>query len=95
LKNTEVEGLIRAAEVIKIEMNKEELDQLQGQFTQYLQWLKTLVSVDCSEIEPVLFSHGAINVLREDKAEKADLKNVRTAAANFEEGYYVVPPIIE
>lgn len=87
--------LARAAEVIKIGINEEELVQLHDQFIRYLQWLDTLLALDCSDIEPILFSHGAINVLREDKTEKADLEIIQKASSNFEENYYVVPPIIE
>lgn len=87
--------LARAAEVIKIKINEEELVQLHVQFVRYLQWLETLLAVDCREVKPILFSHGAINVLREDKAEKTDLDAIQRASLNFEDSYYVVPPIIE
>ncbi len=90
-----IEELIRAAKVAKIEVEEAELERLYTRFTAYLQWLEPLLELDCAVGEPLLFGHGAINVLREDRAEQNELRDLGDCAANFEDGFYVVPPIIE
>jgi len=87
--------LMRAAEVAKIALEEDDLKKLQTRFTAYLQWLEPLLEADCAACEPHLFGHGALIVMREDKAEQCELKDLGYSAANFESGYYVVPPIIE
>ena len=95
MANVSIEELIRAAEVAKIELDEDELKGLYARFTAYLQWLEPLLEADCTACEPLNFGHGALNVLREDRAEQNELKDLSEYAVNFEDGYYVVPPIIE
>jgi len=95
MANVSIEELIRAAEVAKIELDEEELKELYARFTAYLQWLEPLLDADCTACEPLYFGHGVLNVLREDRAEQNELKDLSEYAVNFEDGYYVVPPIIE
>ena len=95
LDNIMIKELMRAAEVAKIALEEDDLKRLQARFTAYLQWLEPLLEADCAACEPLLFGHGALIVMREDKAEQCELKDLSYSAANFEDGYYVVPPIIE
>jgi len=95
LADVSKEELIKAAEVAKIELEEEELIELHARFTALLKWLEPLLEADCSAGRPLLFNHGALNVLRDDRAEQGDLKDLGSSAPNFEDGYYVVPPIIE
>jgi aspartyl/glutamyl-tRNA(Asn/Gln) amidotransferase C subunit len=90
-----IEELIRAAAVAKVEVEEVEFERLHERFTSYLQWLEPLLQLDCAACEPQLLGHGAINVLREDRAEQNEILDLGDYAANFEEGFYVVPPIIE
>jgi len=95
MDNVMMKELMRAAEVAKIALEEDDLKRLQTRFTAYLQWLEPLLEADCAACEPLLFGHGALIVMREDKAEPCELKDLGYSAANFEGGYYVVPPIIE
>jgi aspartyl/glutamyl-tRNA(Asn/Gln) amidotransferase C subunit len=90
-----IEELIRAAAVAKIEVEEAEIEKLNARLIAYLQWLEPLLEADCAACEPQLFGHGAINLLREDQAEQNEIRDLGDCAANFEEGYYIVPPIIE
>ena len=95
MADVSVEELIRAAEIVKIELTEDELERLHARLTAYKKWLEPLLEVDCSAYEPLLFGHGALNVLREDRAEQNELQGLGDCAANYEDGFYVVPPIIE
>lgn len=90
-----LQELIRAAEVAKIELDEDKLRELHARLTAYLQWLGPLLEADCAGCDSLKFGHGALNVLREDRAEQNELKDLGGYAVNFDDGYYVVPPIIE
>ena len=89
------EELLKAAAVIKIELNSAEMEQLKKDFSLYMKWLEPLLSLDCNNFDPLLFNDQELNVMRQDQAEQSKLQEVQSCAANFEEGYYLVPPIIE
>lgn len=89
------EELAKAIRVIKIEVTPPEQEQLSGELSCFLQWLEPLLAVDTADADQVLISHGAVNVLREDKAHSGDLADLQKAAPNFDEDFYQVPPIIE
>ncbi len=95
MANPIMEELSRAAEVAKIKLDEAELKMLYTRFTTCLQWLEPLLKADFSAFEPQLFGHGAINVLREDRAVQRELQGLEDCAASYEDGFYVVPPIIE
>lgn len=89
------EELLKAAAVIKIELNSTEIKQLKKDFSLYMKWLEPLLGLDCNNFDPLLFNDQELNVMRKDQAEQSKLQEVQSCAANFEEGYYLVPPIIE
>jgi aspartyl/glutamyl-tRNA(Asn/Gln) amidotransferase C subunit len=89
------ETLARAIQVIKIDLPAHEQEVIYDQFFRYINWLEPLLKVHCSTGEPVLTGHHMLNAMREDRAEKKDLTEVQQAAENFEDGYYIVPTIID
>ncbi|MBM4235958.1 MAG: hypothetical protein FJ152_05750 [Firmicutes bacterium] len=95
MADVSIEELIKAAEIAKIELNEDELARLLAQLIAYKKWLEPLLEVNCSAYEPLLFGHGALNAMREDKAEQNTLQGLGYYAANYEDGFYLVPPIIE
>jgi aspartyl/glutamyl-tRNA(Asn/Gln) amidotransferase C subunit len=95
LKGMGKEELHKAAEVIKIELSSAEMEQLEEEFSSYLKWLEPLLALDCNHCEPLRFGCAVLNVMREDQAEQKQLQEVQSCAANFEDGFYLVPPIIE
>jgi aspartyl/glutamyl-tRNA(Asn/Gln) amidotransferase C subunit len=84
-----------AVHAIKIELSPKEKEQLKKDLTAFEQWLEPLLAVDTAQIEPLLYSHQAVNILREDEPGAADLEKLQQAAAKFEKGFYRVPSIIE
>lgn len=89
------EIIARLAKVAKIEISEAEARELEDGFSAYREWLKPMLAVDCSGVTPILSAHEAVNILREDLAERVDLTGTQKAAVNFEDGFYLVPPIME
>ncbi|HSW35473.1 MAG TPA: Asp-tRNA(Asn)/Glu-tRNA(Gln) amidotransferase subunit GatC [Candidatus Limnocylindrales bacterium] len=88
-------ALARAIKAIKLEIDEQEREQLLGELNSFLHWLEPLLMVDTAEVKPVLVNHGAVNVMRDDRAQPGELTALRKATTNFDEGFYQVPTILE
>lgn len=91
----DIKAIENAIRVIKIEIDPEGQKRIHSELSRFLDWLKPLEAVDTAGIEPIRFGHNVVNSLRDDQAASGDLKEVRKAAPNFDDGFYMVPPIIE
>lgn len=83
------------AKSLKIGLSSEEKKNLAGGLSNFLDWLAPLLQVDTDEVEPFIYGHRAVNVLREDKPEKREPSRLQGTAVNFAEGFYRVPPVME
>jgi aspartyl/glutamyl-tRNA(Asn/Gln) amidotransferase C subunit len=94
-----LKGLAAALEdainAIKIELTSEEKERLGAELAAFEQWLEPLLAVQTAETEPLLHGHRGSNVFREDEPVVQDPAKLQRAAANFLEGFYRVPSIIE
>ena len=88
-------ALESAARAAKIELSPAEKERLGEELAAFEKWLEPLLAVDTRGAEPVLFSHRAVNVLREDIPGAADPAKLQRAATHFADGFYRVPSIIE
>ncbi len=88
-------GLEKAIEAIKIGVSDPERDQLHGELDQFLGWLEPMLEVDTGDLEELLYSHDAVNVLRKDSPRQGDLAELQEAAPGFAGGFYLVPKIME
>ena len=89
------DALDRAVNVIKIEVTGEERKQLAAEMKSFFRWIEPLLAIDTAGIRQVLNCHGALNVMREDKAQQGKINELQKTAPNFEESLYQVPAIIE
>ncbi len=87
-----VENAVRA---IKIEISPDEKVKLGAELIALEQWLEPLLAVDTGDTEPLLYSHQGLNVFREDEPATGDLEKLQQAASNFDDGFYLVPAIID
>lgn len=87
--------LEKATRAVKIETERQEEEDLAESLKRFLQWLEPILAVNTAGCEPVLFSQGAKNVFREDRAESSDPSALQEESPLFEEGFYRVPPIID
>ena len=88
-------AVAHAARAAKIELKQEEQEQLTKELALFEQWLETLLAVDTGQTEPLLHSHRAVNVLREDEPAAAEREKLQQVAATFSEDFYRIPAIIE
>jgi aspartyl/glutamyl-tRNA(Asn/Gln) amidotransferase C subunit len=84
-----------AIQAIKIEIDEAEGRKLCSELEELLKWLEPLLAVDTTGTGQVLISHGAVNVLREDRSKNGCMADLQESAPDFVEGFYMVPPIIE
>lgn len=87
--------LEKAIGTIKIAVSDTEKEELLAGLKDFLRWLEPVKKIDTANVEPAFFSHGAVNILREDRSEKSDISTLRRAAPDFDEGFYRVPPVID
>jgi len=85
----------KAVRAIKIEVSTSEQEQLQKELKSFLQWVEPMLKVDTLESGQSVFTHEAVNVLREDQPARGQLAEQQDAAPNFAGGYYLVPRILE
>ncbi len=90
-----LKGVEKASRAVKIEVSTIEQEALARELDDFLQWLEPMLELNTNQAEQVLFSHGAVNVLREDCPRQSNLAELQEAAPNFAGGFYLVPPIIE
>ncbi|HED23919.1 MAG TPA: Asp-tRNA(Asn)/Glu-tRNA(Gln) amidotransferase subunit GatC [Firmicutes bacterium] len=90
-----MEDLEKAIRTIKIAVSDAEKEKLLVGLNDFLHWLEPVRETDTTGVDPVFFSHGTVNILRDDRPETADTAALRRAAPNFDEGFYRVPPIID
>lgn len=88
-------GFEKAVKMCKLDLPEDEQENLYQQLGGFMRWLEPLLEVDTTEVEPMLFGHNAVNVLREDFVHKSAAAELQEAAPEFAEGFYLVPPIIE
>lgn len=89
------DGLNRAIGAVKIGFNDPEKEKLHGELNRFITWLDPLVNLDTGDAVESHFSHGAVNVLRDDCHGGKVLAEIQEAAANFAGGFYHVPRIID
>lgn len=90
------EEIEKAARVIKISLSAPEKENLVKDAVRFMDWVKPLLEVDTGHVEPTFLPFAGANVQRVgDRPSSANRGNVVAAAANFTDGFYEVPSIIE
>ena len=87
--------LRRAVRIMKIMLEKEELNRLDTELQLLISWLKPLRTIDTTSVNAVITGHNQQNVMREDRAGKGDAAGLQENAPAFSDGFFTVPPIIE
>ena len=91
------EEVQRVAELARLEIAEDRIDRVAEQMSGILDFVATLDSLDLSDCEPTAFA-PADAPLRADEVDQARrLGSVRATAAApaSEDGYFLVPPIVE
>ena len=60
------------AHLARLKLSEQEVEKMQKDLSAILDYFKTLDEVDVSNVEPLFYSQGLKNVMREDVAKKCD-----------------------
>jgi aspartyl-tRNA(Asn)/glutamyl-tRNA(Gln) amidotransferase subunit C len=90
---TEIEGIARLA---RIRIDAADVARYAGQLSQILTYIEAMNEVDTSGIEPLAHAIDAVAACRSDLVtETVDRATLQAGAPRVEEGYYLVPRVIE
>lgn len=80
----------------RLELTEEEAGRFTGQLNSILEYVEVLNSVDTSQVEPTAHVLPVKNVMRPDEVRPSlDRKLALSNAPEQEDGYFIVPKIVE
>jgi len=86
----------RIAHLARIATPEDRLEALAGELNGILGWIEQLNEVDVEGVEPMTSAVDAALPLREDKVTDGDKRDdVLANAPRTEEGFFVVPKVLE
>ncbi|MGB3808848.1 MAG: Asp-tRNA(Asn)/Glu-tRNA(Gln) amidotransferase subunit GatC [Parvibaculum sp.] len=84
------------ARLARIAVREDELSALAGELNTILDWVEQLSEVDTKGVEPMTSAVEVTMKMREDVVTSGDLqKEVTMNAPISEDGFYVVPKVVE
>lgn len=92
----DTETVRRIARLARIAVNEDETEDLTGELNTILNWVEQLSEVDVDGVEPMTsVVHHAIK-MRDDVISDGDCaEDVLANAPEAEDGYFVVPKVVE
>jgi len=91
----DVETIRHIAELARIKLDDEELEEYARHFQRVLEFFKAIDEVDVEGVEPMYHVIPTVNVFREDTPEKPlDVEVVLKNAPKKKEKYFYSPPIV-
>ena len=86
----------RIAKLARIAVREDELPALAGELNTILDWVEMLAEVDTQGVEPMTSAVAMTMKMRDDVVTSGDLqKDVTGNAPVSEDGFYVVPRVVE
>ncbi len=86
----------RIAKLARIAVLEDELPALAGELNTILDWVEMLAEVDTTGVEPMTSAVAMTMKMREDVVTSGNLqKDVTGNAPASEDGFYVVPRVVE
>ena len=90
------EEILHVTKLAKIELPEKTIEKFSGQIENILEYVNTLEKLDTKNIEPTYNASFGTNALREDIVkEHLGSKKALSNAPEKEDGYFIVPKIIE
>lgn len=90
------EDVRRIARLARIAVEEDRLEPLAGELNAILHWVEQLGEVDVEGVRPMASTEAASLPLREDKVTAGeDADAVLANAPRAEEGFFVVPKVVE
>lgn len=88
--------VLETAELARLEIKDEELDKFINQLGNILEYIKDLNRLDTSDVEPTSHVLDLSTPLREDEVKQLiDTEDALRNAPESEDGFFVVPKVIE
>lgn len=88
--------VLETAELARLEIKDEELDKFINQLGNILEYIKDLDRIDTSDVEPTSHVLDLSTPLREDEVKQLiDTEDALRNAPESEDGFFVVPKVIE
>jgi aspartyl-tRNA(Asn)/glutamyl-tRNA(Gln) amidotransferase subunit C len=86
----------RIARLARIKVSDDDLPRLEGELNSILKWIEMLNEVDTTDVDPMTSVVKISMKMRDDVVtEGADPAQVTANAPRTEDGFYVVPKVIE
>lgn len=86
----------RVAHLARLKIDAESVTGYAAEMSGVLELAEQMDEVDTSGIEPMAHPMNAVQRLREDKVTETDRRAAfQKIAPSVEDGYYLVPPVIE
>lgn len=92
----EKEVILKLERLAKLKLNKKEREEIGVDLEKILTMIDKLEEIDTSGVEPLVYIHEEVNVLREDKAEgMLETEDGMKNAPKRVDNYFAVPKIID
>jgi aspartyl-tRNA(Asn)/glutamyl-tRNA(Gln) amidotransferase subunit C len=86
----------RIARLARIKVSENDLPRLEGELNSILKWIEMLNEADTTDVEPMTSVVKMSMKMRDDVVtEGADRAQVTANAPRTEDGFYVVPKVVE
>jgi len=96
MKKIDKETVQKIADLAKLDLSEEELDNYSEQIEDILEYVDQLEELDTENVEPLSHVHDITNALREDEVEETDQRQKHLDNAPAKKGpYFKVPQVIE
>lgn len=88
--------VLRCAELARLELSEEEVEEFTPQIDKILEFAKQLSEVDTEGVEPMLFAVRQSNVFREDKVSPSlTQEEALSNASSAKDGFFLVPKVVD
>ena len=84
------------AHLARLQIDESRVSEYAAEMSKVLALAETMNEIDTSEVEPMAHPTHAVQRLRDDVVTEADQREAfQRSAPSVEEGYYLVPQVIE
>ncbi len=88
--------IIKTAKLARLELTDAERNEFSKQLSDIIEYVEKINQLDTADVKPADHIMDISNVFREDRvARSIDRGEVEKVAPSFENGFFVVPKIIE
>lgn len=88
--------IIKTAKLARLELSDKEMDEFSVQLNDIIEYVEKINRLDTSDVKPADHIIDVSNVLREDSVNESIPRSaIEKTAPSFDNGFFIVPKIIE